>query len=267
MICKPLGRTMENNKDLRDFLRARRARLTPADVGLEPHSARRRVCGLRREEVARLANISADYYSRLEQGRRINVSMEILNAVAKALLLTLEEHKYLVHLVFSPTAHVSVGRQADYASALRIVERLAGIPAAILGGNLDVVAMNEKFKDCVRGYTEISDPEINVARAHFSMAEGYVSRPEWEFWARRFVALLRRNVHNFGRDAEMDLLIENLQKESPDFRKMWDEYPIWANDGDSVGIINEIGDWLLEFEIFFISDVSPLTVVAMKASS
>lgn len=258
---------MENNGDLRDFLRARRARITPADVGLEPHSARRRVRGLRREEVARLANISADYYSRLEQGRRINVSMEILNAVAKALLLTAEEHKYLVHLVFSPAAQVSVGRQADYASALRIVERLAGIPAAILGSNLDVVAMNEKCKDFMKGYIGLSDAEMNVARAHFSMGEGYPSRSEWEFWARRFVALLRRNVHNFGRDAEMDLLIENLQKESPDFRKMWDEYPIWVNDGDSVGIIDKIGDWFLEIEIFFVSDVSPLTVFTMKASS
>ena len=99
------------------------------------------------------------------------------------------------------------------------------------------------------------------------MQENFDSRSDWELCARQFVALLRRNVRNFGQDSEMGLLIETLKKESPGFQGMWDECPIGLNGPGSLRMINSrMGSLELQYETFFVSDVSPLVVVVMKVS-
>lgn len=149
----------EPQSDLRDFLRSRRARIGPEEVGVAAHPGRRRVPGLRREEVAQLAGVSVDYYTRLEQGRTLHASAEVLDAVARALRLDATERSHLFDLARpqrapgpgraadpaagAPGTADAVGPQRVRAGLYRVLDALDdGTPAMIMGRRLDVLAAN-----------------------------------------------------------------------------------------------------------------------------
>src|SRR5262245_51794077 len=121
---------------LADFLRTRRARLTPPDVGL-PHGERRRTPGLRREEVARLAGMSVDYYVRLEQGRGPRPSRQILNALGRALMLTTDERAHLFHLAGDAPAPAAGPRTDVPDGVLGLLGALPDVPAYVLDAKYD----------------------------------------------------------------------------------------------------------------------------------
>ncbi|MFE3795362.1 helix-turn-helix transcriptional regulator [Nocardia tengchongensis] len=216
--------------DLGDFLRSRRSRIQPADAGLREYG-RRRVPGLRREEVAQLAGVSVDYYIRLEQGRGKHVSDAVLDAVARALRLTEPERLHLYALarpggtvdahpatasgVYSGTVHPGVRLVLDALTA----------PAFVLGRRMDVLAWNA-LGDLVSGFSRVPAAERNQARYLFLEPVAPVYYPEWETVAGETVAFLRRDAGLHPDDPKLAALVEELSARSPDFARLWASHPV-----------------------------------------
>ncbi|MGW4243519.1 helix-turn-helix transcriptional regulator [Nocardia sp. NPDC004722] len=216
--------------DLGDFLRSRRSRIRPEDAGLREYG-RRRVPGLRREEVAQLAGVSVDYYIRLEQGRGKHVSDAVLDAVARALRLTDPERLHLYALArpngtvdAHPTTTTGVYRDTIRPGARLILDSLTA-PAFILGRRMDVLAWNT-MGDLVSGFSRVPAAERNQARYLFLNPAAATLYPDWETVAAETVAYLRRDAGLHPDDPETDALIEALSASSPAFRRHWDGHPI-----------------------------------------
>ncbi|MFF3943028.1 helix-turn-helix domain-containing protein [Streptomyces phaeofaciens] len=157
---------MEQNAELADFLRTRRARLTPAEAGLPAGTGARRVPGLRREEVAQLAGVSADYYTRLEQGRHPNVSEAVLDAVARALRLDDDERAHLFDLARTRTARPQHGRPQPVQRVRPEVHRMLDVlnsvsPAFVANHRGDVLAANRLAKALITDWEAL--PPIGSA--------------------------------------------------------------------------------------------------------
>src|SRR5258705_4064456 len=157
--------------ELAEFLSARRAQLTPQDAGLDEQAARRRVPGLRREELARLAGVSVDYYTRLEQGRSRSASTDVLDALAAALQLNDAERQHL-HLLAKPQPTQRKRRtrpQSVDVATLRLLELLDQVwsPAFVLGRRLDVLAHNRLAGGLITQFPQLSAPPRHPARVVF----------------------------------------------------------------------------------------------------
>lgn len=208
-----------------DFLRSRRARIRPEEVGLPAHG-RRRVPGLRREEVAQLAGVSVDYYIRLEQGRGPSVSDAVLDSVARVLRLDETEHAYLRTVARPrrqrkkrPTApRVRPGVQM----LLDGMERQA---AFVLGHRMDVLAWNA-LADAVSGFSRMAPGGRNVPRQVFLDPAGRELYPEWAAVATQTVALLRLNAGLYADDPELCALVGELSLKSEDFRRLWADHQV-----------------------------------------
>src|SRR5258705_5546946 len=157
--------------ELAEFLSARRAQLTPQDAGLDEQASRRRVPGLRREELARLAGVSVDYYTRLEQGRSRSASTDVLDALATALQLNDAERQHL-HLLAKPQPARRNRRsksQSVNVATLRLLELLDQVwsPAFVLGRRLDVLAHNRLAGALITEFRELTAPQRNQAPVVF----------------------------------------------------------------------------------------------------
>src|SRR3954470_13537259 len=139
----PGGRSLDRRAELSEFLRTRRARLKPEDVGLPDFGRHRRVPGLRREELAQLAGVSVAYYTRLEQGNGRNVSAEVLDAIARALRLSDAEHAHLTHLA-KPKTHKKKpsARTEQVRGSIRQLLDSVDVPAYVSGRRSDILAWN-----------------------------------------------------------------------------------------------------------------------------
>ncbi|MFF1448801.1 helix-turn-helix transcriptional regulator [Streptomyces sp. NPDC058274] len=217
--------------DLGDFLRSRRARIQPEEVGLPSHG-RRRVPGLRREEVAQLAGVSVDYYIRLEQGRGAGgaartksggVSDAVLDAIARVLHLDETERAYL-HTVARPA------RNPARPAALRVrpgvqllLDTVEQAPAFVLGPRLDVLAWNT-LGDAVTGYSRMTSEERNIPRHVFLDPASRDLYPEWPAVAAESVAYLRLYAARHPEDAKLCALVGELSLRSEDFRRLWADH-------------------------------------------
>ena len=161
------GEPLDRRAELSEFLRTRRARLKPQDVGLPDFGRHRRVPGLRREELAQLAGVSVAYYTRLEQGNGRNVSAEVLDAIARALRLTDAEHAHLTHLA-KPKQHKkkrASREQQQVRGALRhLLDSLEGVPAYVSGRRSEVLAWNRMAAAVFGDWSELPPRERNWAR-------------------------------------------------------------------------------------------------------
>ena len=217
LVCEGLGRGARGARDnggmerveLGDFLRSRRARVRPAEVGLVG-GGRRQTPGLRREEVALLAGISVDYYVRLEQGRGPQPSDQVVAALGAALRLTGEERDYLLNLVHPGR----VERAAEVpGTVLRLLERLGDIPAMVIDGCYDVVAVNGMMTALVGDGTP-----RNMLRWLFD--ESDFAAGHKRDLARRCVADLRAGGR-YPRDPGVRRLVDGLLADSPEFARVW----------------------------------------------
>ncbi|MER6575080.1 helix-turn-helix transcriptional regulator [Nonomuraea sp. NPDC001023] len=206
--------------DLGQFLRSRRARIHPADAGL-PASGRRRVSGLRREEVALLAGVSVDYYIRLEQERVQNVSDAVLDAVARVLRMDDTERAHLRDLL-RPARHVS--RPVLRPGLSRLLDLADGMPAFVLGPRMDVLAWNA-LADRVSGFAGVPDGRRNQLLQVFLAPHTRTLYPDWAEVAADTVAYLRLYA---GRHPEDPLLAELVAELSadPDFVRLWAEHGV-----------------------------------------
>ncbi|WP_109032739.1 helix-turn-helix transcriptional regulator [Streptomyces rubrogriseus] len=229
----PPGR--HNRSDIRDFLVSRRARLTPERVGL-PTGPRRRVPGLRREEVAALAGVSTEWYTRLEKGHVGGVSEEVLEAVARALRLDEDERTYLLDLARaarparrrSPSA-----RRKDVAippSVQWMVDSMTMAPAFVRSGRLDIVASNAL---CRALYAPMFGSDTTRDRGRANFPRYFFLDPgsrdffvDWEEGARATVAVLRAEAGREPHDRALRELVGELATLSPDFRTMWASHDV-----------------------------------------
>ncbi|WP_329581168.1 helix-turn-helix transcriptional regulator [Kitasatospora sp. NBC_01250] len=216
---------MENT--LGEFLRSRRARIQPEDVGLRSYG-HRRVPGLRREEVAQLAGVSVDYYIRLEQGRGQSVSDAVLDSVARVLELDAVEHEHLRVLARPPRSGdrraVPVrGSQQVRPGLLRLLDMMADVPAFVLGRRLDVLAWNP-LADAVAGFSALT--RRNMAWQVFLDPSARGCYPQWEAVAAETVSYLRLDAGRHPDDAKLSALVGELSVRSPEFGRLWADHQV-----------------------------------------
>ncbi|SFE77831.1 helix-turn-helix transcriptional regulator [Streptomyces mirabilis] len=211
--------TRNASNELGEFLRARRAELTPRSVGL-PGGTVRRVPGLRREEVAMLAAISTDHYTRLEQGR-IQASEPVLDAITRVLDLDEDQRAYVFELAGKePARPRPQGTQKVQPQLRRLLDDLTSIPAMVLGHQMDVLAWNPLAAALVGDFAQLPAEERNYARMVFSPAMRKLYA-DWETTARTTVAQLRMEAaHNAG-SPRLTTLVNDLSEQDPDFRRWW----------------------------------------------
>ncbi|MEU1629007.1 helix-turn-helix transcriptional regulator [Streptomyces sp. NPDC020096] len=221
---------MDHHAELSEFLRSRRARLTPREAGVPTDGGPRRVPGLRREELARLAGVSTDYYTRLEQGRHLNCSDAVLDAVARALRLSDTERMYLFELARPKprTRRRPVVRPQRVRPGLhRMLETLDGnAPAFILGRQLDVLAANRLARALITDFDALPQRQRNMARHMFldeSARELYV---DWETCAAETVGALRLLAARHPDDPRLTDLVGELSIKSPEFRTWWADHNV-----------------------------------------
>ncbi|MEE1764240.1 helix-turn-helix transcriptional regulator [Streptomyces sp. SP18BB07] len=208
-----------------EFLRTRRERITPEQAGLPPSLTRRRVPGLRREEVALLAGVSPDYYQRLEQGRTAQVSDQVLDAVAQALALSDVETEHLRNLARPRRADAGArttrraSRTVPDEPLVRLLDAMGDAPAMLLGARLDIVAANAAA-EAVFDVSGMSQPR-NAARQLFLHPEARARYANWEAMAAETVAQLRLLTGRRPDDAELAALVGELAIRSEPFRQLW----------------------------------------------
>ncbi|BCM67361.1 MULTISPECIES: helix-turn-helix transcriptional regulator [Streptomyces] len=208
-----------------DFLRSRRARIRPEEVGLPAHG-RRRVPGLRREEVAQLAGVSVDYYVRLEQGRGTRVSDAVLDAVARVLRLDDTEHAYLRTVARPRRQRRTPAAAPRVRPGVRLLlDGMERNPAFVLGRRMDVLAWNA-LGDAVNGFSRMTPAERNVPRQVFLDPAARDRHPEWAAVAAQTVAHLRLNAGRYADDAGLCALVGELSLKSEDFRRLWADHEV-----------------------------------------
>jgi transcriptional regulator with XRE-family HTH domain len=224
------------NPQLGAFLRTRRAHLVPDRTGLSVGAGSRRVPGLRREEIAMLAGVSTDYYTRLEQGRQPSASDSVLDALARALQLSAEERKHLYTLARHTPALATAPPSAAgpvHHRALSVVEALGDTPAIAVGPFLDVLAANKAARFLFEDFYEFPVRERNSVRwVLLAQRARDLYQDQWEATASDLIGMLRVDVGRRPGDPRGNEIISELMKASPLFRRLWTEHRVsaWQSD-------------------------------------
>ncbi|WP_280402122.1 helix-turn-helix transcriptional regulator [Nocardia carnea] len=232
-MASPSGNPAANRSDIRNFLISRRAKLTPAQVGL-PAGGRRRVPGLRREEVALLAGVSTEWYTRLEKGRVNGVSEDVLNAVAQALRLGKDER---THLFDMARAARSTRRPPQHSEKTELpapvhwmLESMTISAVFVRDRHLDIVAANTL---CRALYAPLFDSPTTAERGHANLSRYLFLDPgsthffaDWDAAAQISAALLRAEAGRRPHDRALRELIGELSTLSPEFRTRWARHDV-----------------------------------------
>ncbi len=219
---------------LGDFLRARRAGLTPEEVGIIDSFGIRRVPGLRREEVARLASISTDYYTRLEQGR-IKPSPEVVLAVARALRLDNDQTEYLTqiaNLFPHPVVPSSPTVQTQRLPQLQVlIDDFSSIPAFAIGPRTEIIAWNAMGAALITDFQAIPEEERYYIRLLITDPRMRLLYTDWEDMTRLAVEQLRRLNATTPNDPELRRLVAELSVEDDDFTRWWNSHEVAPRTG------------------------------------
>ena len=211
--------------DLAEFLRARRDALTPADVGL-PEGRGRRTKGLRREEVALLAGVSVTWYTWLEQGRPINASADVLDALARTLRLSEAEHQHLLTLAH-PTVIDRTAQPEHVPDALvRLIASMDPAPAYVLGPRWEFLAWNTAQSRLYPMIDQLRGEECNLLWVMFAEPTARVLVGDWPDQSRRILAEFRAGTVERRGDAQVRHLVERLLETSPEFAEWWPQLDV-----------------------------------------
>lgn len=261
------GAGLDRRAELSEFLRTRRARLKPEDVGL-PEFGRRRVPGLRREELAQLAGVSVAYYTRLEQGNGRNVSAEVLDAIARALRLSDAEHAHLTHLA-KPKQHKKkpAARTEQVRPALRqLLDSIDGVPAYISGRRSDILAWNRMAAALFGDWSELPVQERNWARLVFLRPEYRELFVEWDQKASDMVSYLRMDAGCHSDDPLLAALVGELSVKSEEFRRLWATHDVKEKTYGVKHLRHPlVGELTLNFESFRLSDGTEQVLITYHA--
>lgn len=254
-------------EELAHFLRMRRSRVLPSDVGLAA-TGRRRTPGLRREEVALLANIGVTWYTRLEQGAPINVSSEVLRNIARALQLTEHEREHLFllagHRPSEPTVY-----ETETVSPLvqRVLDGLGCNPAVVRGRRYDVLAWNRAAIEIFGDYGAMETKRRNTVWRFFMCPdECRAFMPRREDAARGLVAKFRATAAKYLDEPCFRALIDELLEGSAEFRKYWNEHDVnHRSEGLKIVRHPALGEMRLEFTALTVPGYPDMTMVVYTA--
>jgi transcriptional regulator with XRE-family HTH domain len=235
---------MRRRDELRDFLRTRRARLSPGDVGL-PDAGRRRTPGLRREEVAVLAGVGVSWYTWLEQGRDIKVSEQVLDAISRALRLDEHERAYLYRLVgLNPPNTVAAVAAATNPQLQWVLDGWLPRPAYILDRYWGLAAVN----DAAREVFGFSPYDHNCLVSFFTSTRFRTMCTDWEEVASRIVAQFRAESARHPDDEEYERLAGDLSMVSEKFAELWARHDVAeASQGIKAVIHPQVGELIFEY--------------------
>ncbi|MFS4103221.1 helix-turn-helix domain-containing protein [Streptomyces sp. PD-S100-1] len=249
---------LDQRAELSEFLRTRRARLKPEDVGIATIGRRRRVPGLRREELAQLAGVSVAYYTRLEQGNGRNVSAEVLDAIARALRLSETEHAHLTHLAKprqQRRRHRAPRRQQPRVALQHLLDSMEGVPAYIGGARSDILAWNRTAAALFGDWGAMQAHERNWARLTFLNPNYRELFRDWEQKASDMVSYLRLYAGRHPDDPELSALVGELSVKSEEFRKLWATHDV-KEKGHGVKRMRHplVGELSLAYETLHLPD-------------
>ncbi|MDV9178711.1 helix-turn-helix transcriptional regulator [Streptomyces sp. W16] len=253
---------MSNGTPLGDFLRARREALKPQDVGL-PEYGRRRVPGLRREEVALLAGVSSDYYIRLEQGRENSPSPQVLEAVAQALKLDAESADHLNRLCLAPSQRPHGRNDAEVSpQLLQLMDGWEHTPAFVLGPALDILAGNSLATALHSGF----DAFDNLARNVFVDPAGREFYQEWERAAHSCVAELRAAYGHDPESARIAEVVAELSDAGEEFTALWQLHDVKSKSQEGKHLKHpDVGDLHIAFAAFTVNGAPHQQLVVYQA--
>jgi len=244
---------MDPAGDIREFLTSRRAKITPDEAGLLAFGTNRRVKGLRREEVAMLAGISAEYYTRFERGNASGASDEVIEGVARALQLDDAERTHLFDLVSTANASFRTTRRRPTQERVRpVIQRILdsiSAPAYVRNGRLDLLAANPLGRALYAPVFESPSGLPNMARFIFLDESATDFFPDWEKIASDAVAILRAEVGRDPYDKTLSNLVGELSTRSQEFRVRWAAHNVkFHRTGTKVLHHPVVGDLTLDYE-------------------
>ena len=259
---------MSDGNPLGAYLRTRRTKLDPASFGYAV--GRRRTSGLRREEVAQRANISATWYTWLEQGRGGSPSADVLDRIARAMMLTdvEREHLFLIGLGRPPEVRYRGGSDAITPRLQRFLDTLTYSPAIVRTATWDVVAWNRAAAVVLTDYGTLPPDQRNILRMIFCDARVRAVQSEWEAVARFVVAAFRIDAARAGADAEVAPLVDELCRSSPEFASMWRDNDVQTH-GDGVKHLHhpELGRLALEYSGFAVDGRPDLSLIVYNPAT
>ncbi|WP_433679799.1 helix-turn-helix transcriptional regulator [Nocardia sp. CA-119907] len=251
---------MTNQMDLGDFLRSRRARVTPQEAGLPATTGRRRTAGLRREEVAMLAGLSIEYYTRLEQGKQSRPSPAVLEAVAGVLRLDEDERRHLFELGHAAGPARAAAARGDEAprtvraEVRRMLDIVRPYPAYLLSRANDLLAANDQGMRLLPGIEEWPARLRNTARYTFLHPDGRRVYGNWDEVAAATVAHLRAVAGSNPDAPDITGLIGELIVKSPEFAALWERYDVRARtNGRKCFEHPAVGRMTLSYEVFTVA--------------
>jgi transcriptional regulator with XRE-family HTH domain len=263
---------MSSQDDVREFLATRRAKITPQQAGLASYG-RRRVPGLRREEVAMLAGVSTDYYARLERGNLVGVSDSVLDAIARALRLDEAETAHLHDLTRAANTAPKAARlqtppqQRIRPSVQRVLDGMADVAAIVMNGRLDLLATSTLGAALYSPVYDDPARPANLARFCFLDPQARALYPHWDEAANTTVAMLRTEAGRHPYDRDLSDLIGELSIRSDTFRTRWANHNVRLHrTGAKVYHHPVVGKLTLEFEVMDLSADEGLALTAFTAA-
>lgn len=257
-----------NRKELGNFLKARRAQLTPREVGLPDPDTRRRVAGLRREEVAQLAAISVDYLTRLEQGR-VRASDSVLAVIARALRLT-DDHRSYLYALAGKSFDAPRRRTGEKIrpAMRRLLEQLTETPAIVLGRRMDVLAWNTPAAALFTDFSRYPARHRNYVYLLFADPRIRALHLDWEEAARTAVAALRMEAARDPGDPELSDLVGELAVGYPEFRTWWAAHHVTtASYGTKHYRHDVVGELTLDCDMWDSPDSSGQRLMVLTADT
>ncbi|MDT0612978.1 helix-turn-helix domain-containing protein [Streptomyces lancefieldiae] len=260
---------LDRRAELSEFLRTRRARLKPEDVGLPSFGRHRRVPGLRREELAQLAGVSVAYYTRLEQGNGRNVSVEVLDAIARALRLSDAEQAHLMHLAKPKQQRRRAAGRAQQpvrVALLQLLESIDTVPAYVAGRRSEILAWNRMAAALFGDWGGLPAQERNWARLVFLNPEYRELFVDWDQKASDMVSFLRMDAGRHPDDPRLSALVGELSVKSEEFRRLWATHDVKEKSYGVKRLRHPlVGDLTLSFETFRMVDDEEQSFVTYHA--
>ncbi|MEV1020267.1 helix-turn-helix transcriptional regulator [Streptomyces sp. NPDC050264] len=256
--------------ELGKYLRARRAQVTPAEAGLPAGMGLRRTPGLRREELATLAGVSVDYYTRLERGRETNPSTPVIDALSRALRLRGDAHERLHELAELASGRLTVPHPTSddtvRDSVLHMLEALRPMPAYVVSRHSYMLAANPAGRRLLPGLWDLPPEQRNVTRYLFLHPVGRTLYVPWEDTVAKSVAHLRAVGGTDPDDPRMAGLVGELLLKSPEFARLWDRYDVQERGGGTKTFDHpKVGGMTLTYEVMQLARTGGQRLVAYQA--
>ena len=245
-------------QELASFLRSRRERISPEQAGL-PATGRRRTPGLRREEVAQLAGVGVTWYTWLEQSRDINVSEQVLAAIASTLRLDPYERVHLYTLAGHPEPPMVGGGKAIPNAMLVMLRQLEPIPAAVINARFDLLAYNRTYEQMVGGLDQLPFEDRNQLLLVFTSLRWRASTVDWEDAAGRLVGRFRAGMAAHAAEPSWKGLLTRLRQEAPDFERLWNQHEVRAPENFTKRYLHpEVGLLTLDYTQLWVGERSEI---------